>query len=116
MEKHIRCRDCEYAKQDRNASDYTIKHCKSCDKWDSCPICFGCKKKDICKARQSRNNTQSCNRRSDTVCPKQDVVWAAYQCTNCDSEYHRALLNVSYNGDRQLRISWSGCECGEKIM
>lgn len=113
MKKHIHCRDCEYAKLDKKASEYTKKRCKSCDKWESCPVCFGCKEKSNCKAVHSRNKPQYCDRRLDTVCPQQKVVWAAYQCTNSGSEYFRALLNVSRNGDMQDEITWRGCPEGE---
>ena len=40
--------------------------------------------------------------------------WTAYQCGNAASEYHKALVNVAINGDRQHRISWSGCPLGER--
>lgn len=34
--------------------------------------------------------------------------WDAYECSNPKSEYHRALLNVTPNGEMLKRISWSG--------
>lgn len=40
--------------------------------------------------------------------------WTAYECGNSESEYYRALLNVTLNGDKNTRISWSGCACGER--
>ncbi len=40
--------------------------------------------------------------------------WKAYQCVNPESEYHKALLNVAVNGDKNRRISWSGCDKGKK--
>lgn len=40
--------------------------------------------------------------------------WEAYQCINRKSEYYRALLNVSIEGDKAKRITWSGCELGER--
>lgn len=43
-----------------------------------------------------------------------DKDWAAYQCGNPRSEYHRALINISPRGKRHKRISWSGCELGER--
>jgi hypothetical protein len=36
------------------------------------------------------------------------------ECGNPDSEYHKALLNVTPSGDKQQRITWSGCPCGER--
>ena len=43
-----------------------------------------------------------------------DKNWTAYECGNEQSEYHKALLNVTSNGDKQHQISWSGCEHGER--
>ncbi|MDL2318173.1 hypothetical protein LJC74_03640 [Eubacteriales bacterium OttesenSCG-928-A19] len=43
-----------------------------------------------------------------------DKGWSAYQCRNRESEYFRALLNVSANGDEQHRITWKGCPLGER--
>ena len=40
--------------------------------------------------------------------------WTAYECGNKNSEFYIALLNVSINGDRHKRISWSGCEHGQR--
>ncbi|MGS0745581.1 hypothetical protein ACU70A_06475 [Syntrophomonas erecta subsp. sporosyntropha] len=40
--------------------------------------------------------------------------WTAYECGNSESEYYRALLNVTPNGDKNTRISWSGCAYGER--
>lgn len=40
--------------------------------------------------------------------------WIAYKCSNPDSEFHKALLNVGINGETQKRISWTGCEFGEQ--
>ena len=42
--------------------------------------------------------------------------WTAYECGNGDSEYYRALLNVRRNGDRQQRVTWRGCPCGEEVL
>jgi hypothetical protein len=43
-----------------------------------------------------------------------DSKWMAYECSNPQSEYHRALLNVTPDGEKNIRISWSGCACGER--
>ena len=40
--------------------------------------------------------------------------WTAYTCSNPNSEYHMALLNISVDGNKLKRISWSGCVCGER--
>jgi len=40
--------------------------------------------------------------------------WIAYECANRKSEYHRALLNVSTDGDMLDFITWTGCPCGER--
>ena len=40
--------------------------------------------------------------------------WKAYECTNADSEYYKALLNVTPHGNKNRRISWSGCDKGSK--
>ena len=40
-------------------------------------------------------------------------TWMAFQCDNDKSEYHRCLLNITPNGDKQSRITWTGCELGE---
>ena len=39
--------------------------------------------------------------------------WTAYQCTNVDSDYYGCLLNVRPDGDKELDITWYGCENGE---
>lgn len=39
-------------------------------------------------------------------------TWTAYECGNPNSEYYKALLNVTPNGDKQYRITWNGCEGG----
>jgi hypothetical protein len=41
--------------------------------------------------------------------------WTAYECGNGGSEYYKALLNVRRNGDRQQRVTWGGCSCGEAV-
>ena len=43
-----------------------------------------------------------------------DRNWTAYECGNHASEFHKALLNVTPNGDKLQRISWGGCEHGER--
>ena len=40
--------------------------------------------------------------------------WTAYECGNKKSPYYKALLNVSIDGDKYTRISWQGCELGER--
>jgi hypothetical protein len=40
--------------------------------------------------------------------------WKAIECGNPSSEYHRALLNVSADGDKRERIVWRGCAHGER--
>jgi hypothetical protein len=40
--------------------------------------------------------------------------WTAYECGNPESEYHKALLNVTPSGEKQYRITWCGCKCGER--
>ena len=114
MENKIKCISCYYAQQDKNASTYTKKHCGKCEQWADCPVCAGCKKRSDCKARLKQTNTQSCDRRSDTICSQQTLTWAAVQCINPDSEYHRCLLNITPNGDKQQRVTWSGCPLGER--
>ena len=39
-------------------------------------------------------------------------AWIAYECGNGKSEFYKCLLNVSVNGDKLKKISWSGCEYG----
>lgn len=43
-----------------------------------------------------------------------DKRWMAYECSNPESEYHKSLLNVSPNGDKNARISWSGCDYAKR--
>ena len=43
-----------------------------------------------------------------------DKHWKAYQCGNPKSQYHKSLINIYENGDKHKRISWSGCEHGER--
>jgi len=40
--------------------------------------------------------------------------WTAYECGNVKSEFYKSLLNVTINGDMLSRISWSGCDLGER--
>lgn len=35
--------------------------------------------------------------------------WTAYECGNPRSEYYKALLNVTPDGERLRNISWPGC-------
>ncbi len=46
--------------------------------------------------------------------PASDRDWKAYGCGNPKSEYHKSLINISENGDKHKRISWSGCEHGRR--
>jgi len=39
--------------------------------------------------------------------------WTAYECGNRDSDYYRALLNVTVNGGKQDKVTWRGCDVGE---
>ena len=41
-------------------------------------------------------------------------TWTAYECGNPASEFYKALLNVTPSGSKLLRISWGGCEHGER--
>lgn len=41
-------------------------------------------------------------------------TWKAYECSNTNSEFHKALLNVGIHGEMHKRISWCGCEQGER--
>jgi hypothetical protein len=40
--------------------------------------------------------------------------WTAYECGNPHSEFYKSLLNVRPNGDKLKRVSWGGCEFGER--
>jgi hypothetical protein len=114
MSGKIRCAECRYAQEDKKASEYSVKHCGKCEARDTCEVCRTCGKRNACKTRRNPNLKQTCDRRFETVCGKQTLRWAAIECSNSRSEYHKALLNVSVNGDRQDRVSWSGCEHGER--
>lgn len=50
--------------------------------------------------------------RADRMASDRD--WTAIMCGNPASVYHKALLNVSIDGDKQSRITWTGCEKGEE--
>ncbi len=43
-----------------------------------------------------------------------DRDWMAYQCGNPRSVYYKALINISSEGNKHKRISWSGCVHGER--
>jgi hypothetical protein len=43
-----------------------------------------------------------------------DRDWAAYECGNPKSEYRKSLINIDKEGKKHKRISWSGCEHGER--
>jgi hypothetical protein len=43
-----------------------------------------------------------------------DKEWTAYQCGNPKSEYYKALINISPEGKKHKRISWSGFKHGER--
>ena len=43
-----------------------------------------------------------------------DKNWTAYECGNPASEFYKALLNVTPHGAQLQRISWGGCEYGER--
>jgi len=104
MAKNIRCAVCRYTAVDKNASGYTKKHCKDCELDSGCT----CGKKP-CECGKGCEN-----KGTDIVCPKQELKWAAYRCICKDSDYFKALLNVSESGSKQEGISWSGCEFGER--
>jgi len=114
MAKHIRCADCRYVRQDVSASDYTPKRCKGCDNRENCEICTGCPEREACGARKNARLPQGCERRLEKVCSRQALKWAAMECGNKGSEYYKALLNVTRDGDRQTRVTWGGCEDGER--
>ena len=116
MATKIRCAACKYARQDKKASEYSVKHCAGCEARDDCEVCRGCKNYKTCAARVNPNKKQSCDRRFDMVCGQQILKWAAFECTNARSEYHKALLNVTVNGDMQNRVTWGGCEFGERAV
>jgi hypothetical protein len=86
---HVRCTECRYAVIDKKASVYTRKRCRQCDNRKGCKI-----------------------KKTDSICEKQTIKWAAIQCDCTYSEYHMALLKITSNGDRLKGIAWQGCESG----
>ncbi len=36
--------------------------------------------------------------------------WVGVECSNPDSEYHLALLNITASGSAQAEVTWRGCE------
>ena len=42
--------------------------------------------------------------------------WTAYECGNRDSEYYRALLNITLGGGMLPVITWTGCAWGEPLV
>ena len=114
MAKHIKCAQCRFTRQDKKASEYTKKRCGVCGHREDCEVCQGCAVRDECKARKNPKIKQSCERRLDTICTQQVLIWPAIQCVNLESEYHRALLNVTLRGDMQDQVTWVGCPLGEE--
>ena len=114
MANHIRCANCRFAQQDKTPSEYTQKRCGKCELRDDCEVCRGCTRRGACKARINPKCKQSCERRLDTLCSQQMLKWPAIQCTNTESEYYRALLNITLGGDKQERITWACCPLGER--
>jgi hypothetical protein len=110
--KKIKCADCKFAVVDKNASEYSQKHCKNCPDWENCSLCFGCKFTDNCRSKMNRKNKQTCDRRFENLCSKQTIKWTAFQCNCKNSEYYKSLLNVSNQGAMLDKISWSGCSEG----
>jgi len=43
-----------------------------------------------------------------------DKHWTAYECGNPSSEFHKALLNIDPNGNKQDRVTWGGCAQGKR--
>jgi hypothetical protein len=39
--------------------------------------------------------------------------WKAYECRNPESDYYKALLNITKNGKELPYITWIGCSWGE---
>ena len=104
MIKKLHCSACRYAVIDKHASEYTQKRCKGCELDSGC----ACKKRPcVCGDGCEHKGT-------DDICSKQILKWAAYECGCSESEYYKALLNVTPNGDKQERITWTGCEDGER--
>jgi hypothetical protein len=114
MANKINCASCKYAQKDKKASEYSVKHCGKCESRADCEVCRDCKNRDACKVRRNPSLKQTCDRRFETVCNRQTLRWMAYECVNRRSDYHKALLNVTVNGDKQAYISWAGCARGER--
>jgi hypothetical protein len=114
INKKVRCAGCVYARQDIGASHYSQKHCKTCERRETCEICRSCEYQDTCQARMNPKLSQNCERRCETLCSLQTLKWAAIECGNPDSEYYKALLNVTPGGEMQDRVTWSGCVDGER--
>ena len=114
MVNHIGCARCRFVRPDLKASEYTKKQCGKCELRENCEICRGCSLRDECPARKSSKHKQSCERRLETTCSQQKLLWTALECGNPDSEYYRALVNITKSGARLSWITWSGCLFGEK--
>jgi hypothetical protein len=41
--------------------------------------------------------------------------WTAYKCGNAESDYFKAVLNVTSDGYKQADITWRGCEQGKPV-
>ena len=39
----------------------------------------------------------------------------AFECGNRNSEYYKALLNITRKGEKLPWITWKGCVCGEPM-
>ena len=102
--KYIRCAGCVFTRQDKNASIYSQKRCKDCEMNAGCT----CRKKDCACGKGCKY------RKTDEICPKQTLKWAAIECGCSDSEYYRALLNITLSGEPQDHVTWSGCAFGER--
>jgi len=46
---------------------------------------------------------------------KNDKHWHAYICTNEQSIFNKAILNITWKGAKQLIPTWTGCEFWVKI-
>jgi len=79
------------------------------------------------KADERVRCAECCYARPDAVAPGNGYVWimgsdgkyrkaqwSGIECGCADSDYFKSLLNVSITGDRQQRVTWSGCDCGER--
>lgn len=40
--------------------------------------------------------------------------WTAYECSNPESMFYLALLNVTKCGKKLRQITWSGCDKGKR--